>query len=91
MCDEDTLYRHVINRLKAQGKIVHSLLSLEEIPSDFEVEIGKFAVEKHPTVRSESQIYEQNGSAIPKDWTETADYDSDRYSVIDANDHMLEC
>ena len=36
--------------MKAQGKFVHSLLSLEEIPDDFEVEIGKFAVEKHPVV-----------------------------------------
>ena len=39
-------------------------------------------------VRSESQIHEQNGSAIPKDWTETDGYDSDRYSKIDANDHV---
>ena len=38
--------------------------------------------------RSESQIHEQNGSAIPKDWTETDGYDSDRYSEIDANDHV---
>ena len=38
--------------------------------------------------RSESQIYENNGSAIPKDWTETDGYDSDHYSEIDANDHV---
>ena len=50
LCDGDTLYRQVINRLKAQGKSVHSLLSLEEMPDDFEVEIGKFVVEKHPIV-----------------------------------------
>ena len=50
LCDGDTLYRHVKNRLKAQEKFVHSLLSLEETPDDFEVEIGKFAEEKHPIV-----------------------------------------
>ena len=38
--------------------------------------------------RSESQIHEQNGSVIPKDWTETDGYDSDHYSEIDANDHV---
>ena len=37
LCDEDTLYRHVINTLKSQGKFSHSLLSLEEIANDFEV------------------------------------------------------
>ena len=50
LCDGGTLYLHLINTLKAQGKFVHSLLSLAEIPDDFEIEIGKFAVEKHPTV-----------------------------------------
>ena len=39
-------------------------------------------------VRSESQIHEQNGCAIPKDWTETDGYGSDGYSEIDANDHV---
>ena len=46
LCYGDTVYQHVINRLKAQGKFIHPLLSLEEIPDDFDVEIGKFNVEK---------------------------------------------
>ena len=40
----------MINRLKAQGKFIHPLLSLEEIPDDFEVEIETFTVEKQPIV-----------------------------------------
>ena len=45
-------------------------------------------VQTNGNVRSESQIHEQNGSAIPKDWTETDGYDSDGYSEIDANDRV---
>ena len=44
LCDGDTLYRHVINSLKAQGKFVQPLLSLEEIQDDFEVEVGKYPI-----------------------------------------------
>ena len=44
LCAGDTVYQHVINRLKAQAKFIHLLLSLEEIPDDFEVGIGKFTV-----------------------------------------------
>ena len=50
LCDGDIVYQHGINRLKAQGKCIHPLLSLEEIPDDFEVEIRTFIVEKHPIV-----------------------------------------
>ena len=31
-------------------------------------------------VMSESQIHEQNGSALPKDWAETDGYDSNCYT-----------
>ena len=46
LCYGNFVYQHVINRLKAQGKFIHPLLSLEEIPDDFEAEIGKFIMEK---------------------------------------------
>ena len=36
--------------MKADGKFIHSLLSLDEIPDVFEVVIGKFIVEKQPIV-----------------------------------------
>ena len=42
----DALYQTVISNLKTNGKFVQQLLSLEEIPDDFEVEIGKFTIEK---------------------------------------------
>ena len=42
----DALYQTVISKLKSDGKFVHQLLSLEEIPDEFEVEIGKFTSEK---------------------------------------------
>ena len=42
----DALYQTVIRKLKSEGKFIQHLLSLEEIPDDFEVEIGKFTVEK---------------------------------------------
>ena len=50
LCDGDAFYQTIINNLKADGKFIHSLLSLEEIPDVFEVEIGKFVVEKQPIV-----------------------------------------
>ena len=46
LCEGDTLYQTVIRKLKSDGKFVHQLLSLEEIPDEFEVEIGKFALDK---------------------------------------------
>ena len=46
LCEGDALYQTVIRKLKSDGKLIHHLLSLEEIPDDFEVEIGKFTLEK---------------------------------------------
>ena len=46
LCEGDALYQTVIRELKSNGKFIHHLLSLEEIPDDFEVEIGKFTLEK---------------------------------------------
>ena len=45
-CEGDALYQTVIRELKSNGKFIHHLLSLEEIPDDFEVEIEKFTLEK---------------------------------------------
>ena len=46
LCEGDALYQTVIRKLKSDGKFIHHLFSLEEIPDDFEVEIGKFTLEK---------------------------------------------
>ena len=46
LCEGDALYQTVISNLKTDGKFVQQLLSLEEIPDDFEVEIEKFTIEK---------------------------------------------
>ena len=47
LCEGDALYQTVISNLKTNGKFVQQLLSyLEEIPDDFEVEIGKFTIGK---------------------------------------------
>ena len=46
LCEGDALYQKVIRKLKSDGKFIHHLLSLEEIPDDFEVEIGEFTLEK---------------------------------------------
>ena len=50
LCEGDVLYRSVINKLREGGKFIHHLLTLEEIPDDFKVEIGKFTSEKLPIV-----------------------------------------
>ena len=50
LCEGDVLYRSVINKLREDGKFIHHLLTLEEIPDDFKVEIGKFTSEKLPIV-----------------------------------------
>ena len=47
LCEGDALYQTVISKLKTDGKFINQLLSLEEIPDDFEVEIGKFTLEKN--------------------------------------------
>ena len=48
LCEGDVVYQTVINRLKLDGKFVHHLLSLEEIPDNLEVNMGKFRLEKMP-------------------------------------------
>ena len=50
LCEGDALYQTVISKLKSDGKFMNQLLSLEEIPDDFEVKIGKFTLEKLPIV-----------------------------------------
>ena len=50
LCEEDTLYQSVISKLKADGKFIHHLLSLDEIQDDFKVDIRKFTLEKLPIV-----------------------------------------
>ena len=56
LCEGDSLYQTVIRELKSNGKFIHHLLSLEEIPDDFEVEIGKFTLEKFRNFVSGSLI-----------------------------------
>ena len=46
LCEGDALYQNVISKLKTDGNFVQPLLSLEEIPDEFQVEIGKFTLEK---------------------------------------------
>ena len=46
LCEGDALYQTVIRKLKSDGKFIQHLLSLEAIPDDFELEIGKFLLEK---------------------------------------------
>ena len=46
LCAGDILYNTTVNNLKAQGKFVNSLLSLEEIPDTLEFETENFLVEK---------------------------------------------
>ena len=42
----DELYNHTVNNLKAEGKFVNSLLSLEEIPDTLDFKTGQYFVEK---------------------------------------------
>ena len=46
--DGDALYNCTVNRMKAEGKFVHSLLSLEEIPETLKIKCGHYFVEKEP-------------------------------------------
>ena len=64
LCEGDSLYRDVINRLKAQLRFIHALLNLQELPDDFEIELGKFAVEKDPVV-SGFLVDTQENSGLP--------------------------
>ena len=49
-CEGDALYQCVINKLISDEKFSNHLLTLEEIPDDFKIEIGKFTSEKLPVV-----------------------------------------
>ena len=62
--DGDSLYQNVTNGLKEQERFIHPLLSLDELPHDFEIEIGKFAVEKDPIV-SGFLVDTQENSGLP--------------------------
>ena len=62
--DGDSLYQNVTNGLKEQERFIHPLLSLDELPHDFEIEIGKFAVEKDPVV-SVFLVDTQENSGLP--------------------------
>ena len=62
--DGDSLYQNVTNGLKEQERFIHPLLSLDELPNDFEIEIGKFAVEKDPVV-SGFLVDTQENSGLP--------------------------
>ena len=44
--DGNTMYNHTVNSLKAKGRFVNSLLSLEEIPDTLEIKSGQYFVEK---------------------------------------------
>ena len=41
LCDGDSLYQKIINSLKADVKFIHSLLSIDDIPDDFDIELRK--------------------------------------------------
>ena len=64
LCEGDNLYRDVTNSLKAQLRFIHPLLNLDELPDDFEIEVGKFAVEKDPDV-SGFLMDTQENSGLP--------------------------
>ena len=50
LCEGDSLYIKTVDRLKADGKFIQPLLSLDEIPDDIEIEKRKFIVDKQPIV-----------------------------------------
>ena len=64
MCDGDRLYLDVTNRLKEQLRFIHPLLSLDELPDAFEIEIGKFDVEKDLVI-SGYLVDTQENSGLP--------------------------
>ena len=57
----DALYNRTITSLKAEGKFINSLLSLEEIPNTVEIKTGQYCVEFANTSvcfrNSLSQVY----------------------------------
>ena len=64
LCEGDRLYLDVTNRLKEQLRFIHPLLSLDELPDDFEIEIGKFTLEKDLVV-SGYLVDTQENSELP--------------------------
>ena len=60
----DALYNRTIISLKAEGKFVHSLLSLEEIPNTVEIMAGQYFVEKQH-IRYEYLVNTSDNEALP--------------------------
>ena len=44
LCEGNTLYQNVISKLKTDGKFIHHLLSLDEIPDDFKLDKGEIYI-----------------------------------------------
>ena len=64
LCEGDNLCLDVTNRLKEQLRFIHPLLSLDELPDDFAIEIGKFTLEKDLVV-SGYLVDTQENSGFP--------------------------
>ena len=62
--DGDTLYNHTVNSLKAKGRFVNSLLSLEEIPDTLEIKSGQYFVEKQ-TIACGTLVNTLEDEALP--------------------------
>ena len=60
----DALYNRTITSLKAEGKFVHPLLSLEEIPNTVEIKTGQYFVEKQH-IRYGYLINTSDNEALP--------------------------
>ena len=60
----DALYNRTITSLKAEGKFVLSLLSLEEIPNTVEIKTGQYFVEKQH-IRYGYLVYNSDNEALP--------------------------
>ena len=60
----DALYNRTITSLKAEGKFVHSLLSLEEIPNTVEIKTGQYFVEKQD-IRYGYLVNTSDNEALP--------------------------
>ena len=62
--DGDALYISTVNTLKAEGKFVRSLLSLEEIPDTVEIKTGQYCVEKQ-LIRCGTLVNTSEYEALP--------------------------
>ena len=60
----DELYISTVNTLKAEGKFVRSLLSLEEIPDTVEIKAGQYFVEKQ-LIRCGTLVNTSEDKALP--------------------------